>query len=76
MFLGGLNANGSSVDNMSKTRMQGDIYYFKIKKDGVLVLDLIPAQDTDGIVCFYDRVTKKFFYNAGGAEFVAGPIKQ
>ena len=75
VFLGGLNNNGDSVDNMSAQRMQGDIYYFKIKKDGVLVLDLIPAQDTDGIVCFYDRVTKKFFYNAGGAEFVAGPEK-
>ncbi len=80
IFLGGFNSNAASYESSANstafTRMQGDIYYFKIKKDGVLVLDLIPAQDTDGIVCFYDRVTKKFFYNAGGAEFVAGPIKQ
>ena len=80
IFLGGFNSNAASYEiganNTDFTRMTGDIYYFKIKKDGVLVLDLIPAQDVDGIVCFYDKVTKKFFYNAGGAEFVAGPIKQ
>ena len=76
IFLGGLNNNGSSVDACTKHRMKGDIYYFKIKKDGVLVRDFIPASDTDGVVCFYDKVTKQFFYNAGAANFVAGPIKE
>ena len=80
IFLGGLNKNAESYPSVSVTweriRMKGDIYYFKIKKDGVLVRDFIPASDTDGVVCFYDKVTKQFFYNAGGANFVAGPIKE
>ena len=80
IFLGGLNNNAESYysgyDIPTYMRMTGDIYYFKIKKDGVLVRDFIPASDTDGVVCFYDKVTKQFFYNAGAANFVAGPIKE
>lgn len=54
----------------------GDIYYFRIKKDGVLVRDLIPVTDPDGVVCFYDRVTKTFFYKQSGPDLIAGPIKE
>lgn len=54
----------------------GRMYYLKIKKDGVLVRDFVPALDTDGVVCFYDRVTKTFFYNQGNGYLSAGPIKE
>lgn len=54
----------------------GKIYYFRIKKDGVLVLDFIPATDPDGVVCFYDKVTKTFFYKQSGPDLIAGPIKE
>jgi len=53
----------------------GRMYYFKITKDGVLVRDMIPVLDADGVACFYDRVTKTFFYSTG-MLFVAGPLKE
>lgn len=53
---------------------EATIYYFRIKKDGVLVRDFVPAIDPNSVVCFYDRVENKFYYNAGGADFVAGPV--
>lgn len=54
----------------------GDIYYFRIKKDGVLVRDFIPVTDPDGVVCFFDRVTKTFFYKQSGPDLIAGPTKE
>ncbi len=51
----------------------GNVYYLKIKKDGVLVRDFVPAKDPDGLVCFFDRVTQTFFYNLGTPAFIAGP---
>ena len=66
----------NNSDNIGYCHFYGDMYYFRIKKDGVLVLDLIPAKDPDGVVCFYDRVSKTFFYNQYGADLVAGPEVQ
>ena len=38
-----------------------------------LAHDLIPAKvDSTGNIGFYDRVTRKFYYNAGSGAFVAG----
>lgn len=54
----------------------GSIYYFKIKKDGILVRDFVPVLDPDGVVCFYDKVTKEFFYNRNGPSLIAGPVKE
>lgn len=54
----------------------GDIYYFRIKKDGVLVRDFIPVTDPDGVVCFFDQVTKTFFYKQAGPDLIAGPTKE
>lgn len=40
---------------------KGYIYYFKIYKDNVLVVDLIPVKrKSDGVECFWDRVTESF----------------
>ena len=58
------------------SKFKGDMYYFRIKKDGVLLRDFIPAKDPDGVVCFYDKVSKTFFYNQGEANFIAGPEVQ
>lgn len=65
--IGSLNTQGSYCG------FTGNMYYFRIKKDGILVLDLIPAKDPDGVVCFYDKVSKTFFYNQYGADLIAGP---
>lgn len=53
----------------------GSMYYFKIIQNGVLVRDFIPALDPDGIACFYDNVTKTFFY-IHGPDLIAGPLKE
>ena len=60
----------------NKCLFVGKIYYFRIKKDGVLVLDLIPALDPDGVVCFWDNISKTFFYNQGSGYLQAGPLKE
>ena len=61
-------ANGSSAAK------SGKIYYTKIYDNDVLVRDFIPVLDKNGVPCMYDRVEKKFYYNAGTGQFVAGPV--
>ena len=50
------------------------IYYFKIYDNDVLVRDFIPVLDNYGTPCMYDKVERKFYYNAGTGDFIAGPI--
>ena len=69
IFIGGTNA-GSDHCGFGG----GRVWYFKIKKDGVLVRDFVPVLDPDGVVCFYDKVTKEFFYNRNGPSLIAGPV--
>lgn len=76
IYLGSKNSEGYSLGGGTDIYYGGSLYYFKIKKDGELVRDFIPVLAPDGIVCFYDKVTKQFFYNAGAADFVAGPVKE
>ena len=64
------------VSSANYCYFRGNIYYFRIKKDGVLVLDLIPALDPDGVVCFWDNISKTFFYNQGSGYLQAGPLKE
>lgn len=47
------------------------LYYFQIYDNGTLVRDFVPAKDGNGVVCLYDNVTKKFYYNAGTGTFTA-----
>ena len=53
---------------------QGKFYYFQIYDNDVLVRDYIPVLDGNGTPCMYDKVEKKFYYNAGTEQFVAGPV--
>ena len=48
--------------------------YLKIWQDYVLVRDFIPVLDSNGIPCMFDKVEKKFYYNAGTGQFIAGPV--
>lgn len=41
------------------------LYYFTIKQNGETVRDFRPAIDEDGVVCLYDNITNKYYYNAG-----------
>ncbi len=55
-------------------RCKERIYAFKIKDAyGATKLDLIPVLDGNGIACLYDKVAKKFLYDAtSGNTFIAG----
>ena len=45
------------------------LYYFTIKQNSETVRDFRPAIDEDGIVCLYDNITNKYYYNAGTGSF-------
>lgn len=53
---------------------RGRIYYAKFYKDNVLVHNFVPVRDKNDVVCMYDKVTQRFFYNQGTGQFVAGPV--
>ena len=66
------NLNETTSYFSSSARM----YYFQIyDKDMNLIQDLRPCIDVDGIVCMYDMVTRKYFYNQGTGEFIAGKFR-
>lgn len=49
-----------------------ELYSLKMYTNGVPVRDFRPCYDPDGVVCLYDMVDKKFFYNSGTGAFIAG----
>lgn len=58
----------SGVDNY----YTGAFFYCKIYDNGKLVRDFIPAKDSNEVVCIYDKVEGKFYYNQGIGNFTAG----
>ena len=50
----------------------GRVYSYKHKRNGALILDLIPVLDKDGTPCMYDKVSKAYYYNSGSGNFTAG----
>lgn len=58
---------GNGEIKMNKARLYGST----IEEDGILILDLKPCKDADGVCCLYDTVTEKYFYNQGTGEFVS-----
>ena len=53
---------------------QYKLYSFKITdENGNLIQKLLPALDKNGVVGMYDTVKRKFHYNEGAGEFIAGP---
>lgn len=51
----------------------GDIYYCKIWKNGVLVRDYVPVLDSNNVAAFWDQVNDTVNYSLGTDAFVAGP---
>jgi len=49
---------------------EGKIYYAKIWQDNVLIRDMVPCLDSSNVPCFFDRVNKQTYYNAGTGEFI------
>ena len=50
----------------------GRVYAYQHKRNGALILDLIPVLDKDGTPCMYDKVSKAYYYNSGSGNFTAG----
>lgn len=49
-----------------------EIYSCRVYDSGVLIRDLWPCYDPGGVACLYDKVEKKYYYNQGTGEFIAG----
>lgn len=60
-------SNGSSIWYFSKTQL----YYFRIRRSWTLILDLIPAKDSNNNVWMYDRVSWTLFTESWSWSFVA-----
>ena len=50
-------------------------YYCKIWQNDELVRDYVPVQLGGVVACLYDKVTQKYYFNAGTGDFTAGPVK-
>lgn len=63
---------GCSVPT-SGNKVIGNVYYHRfINAEGELIQDLRPCLDTKGVVCFYDLITRTYFYNKGTGTLTAG----
>ena len=69
MYIFGL-SSGSSATFEYPASMK--LYNFKIYECDTLLRDFWPCYDPDGVACLYDKVEKKYYYNAGTGEFIAG----
>ena len=65
--------------NISRYRTHGRLYNFWIKRNGVLVMSLIPVIDLSGRPCLYNELGtggdsgNGLLYNKGTGEFTPGP---
>lgn len=60
-YIGCMSKNGEAAG----AGLKGKIYYAKIYSGDTLVADMIPVKKSDGTLCLYDKVRKKYIYNAG-----------
>lgn len=54
---------------LANTYVKAKLYGYKLYKDDILVLDLIPVLDKSNVACMYDKVTKSLIYNNGTGNF-------
>lgn len=66
-FLFANNKAGSAVQFASVKIDQFELY-----DNGVQVRDMWPCYDPEGVACMYDKVEKKYHYNKGTGNFIAG----
>ena len=67
-YLGNMSKNGAPAG----TGVVGKIYYAQIYSGNTLVADMIPVKKSDGTLCLYDKVRKKYIYNAGTGTLKEG----
>ena len=66
IIMGLRESNNSSIQTRG---LVGRVYSLKILESGVLVRNMIPALNKDGIPGMYDTVEGKFYTNAGSGQF-------
>ena len=66
-FVGWSNGTGTE-------KLIGNIYPMQMYENDVLVKDIRPCLDPNGVVCLYDMVTKKYHYNIGTGTLTAGNV--
>lgn len=67
-YLGNMSKNGAPAG----TGVTGKIYYAQIYSGDTLQADMIPVKKSDGTLCLYDKVRKKYIYNAGTGTLKEG----
>lgn len=67
-YLGNMSKNGAPAG----TSVTGKIYYAQIYSGDTLQADMIPVKKSDGTLCLYDKVRKKYIYNAGTGTLKEG----
>lgn len=60
-YIGNMSQNGKPAG----AGLSGIILYFKIFETSTLVADIVPVKKSDGTLCLYDKVRKKYIYNSG-----------
>ena len=66
-YIGNMSKNGKPAG----AGLSGIILYFKIFETSTLVADIVPVKKSDGTLCLYDNVRKKYIYNSG-----SGTVKE
>lgn len=59
-------------DYGSATRATMKLYLFRIYEDDTLIMELVPAKDSNDVVCLYDNVSHNYFYNELTTPFTYG----
>lgn len=67
-YLGNMSKNSAPAG----TGVVGKIYYAQIYSGDTLVADMIPVKKSDGTLCLYDKVRKKYIYNSGTGTLKEG----
>lgn len=67
-YLGNMSKNSTPAG----TGVVGKIYYAQIYSGDTLVADMIPVKKSDGTLCLYDKVRKKYIYNDGTGTLKEG----
>ena len=73
-YIGCMSKNGEAAG----AGLKGKIYYAKIYSGSNLVADMIPVKKSDGTLCLYDKVRKKYIYKSGNGtvtEWFEGGLK-
>ena len=65
----------NNIDGTPGQFAKNKLYSFKIWDNDVLVRDMIPCKKEDGTVGMFDKISQKFYANAGSGTFTAGNEK-